>query len=284
MSLEMLAAVWDLELERNEKDVLEVLAWHANADGICWPSKARIMYRTGLSESTVKRTLAALRKKGLITVEKYAEGGRGRTPIYMVHPEKGVKKPPFEEWRKGVQKGASDPKRGSDESEKGVRALTPEPSVENHHTEPSDVPPERDSFAKASESLSGGADALAAGNDDERECVRKAETGESDSSPKAAKKERNWFTFFCELAQALDVVITPEDRTRTARNLKDLARIHSPDETQMHQVIAKMLEARTAGYDLSPQKAYDRVLHRNVYPIGRAREHAEPKRRKKRVI
>lgn len=160
MSLEMLSAVWDLELERNERDVLEVLAWHANADGLCWPSKARIMYRTGLSESTVKRALASLRKQGLITVEQHAEGGRGRVPIYRLHPEKGVKKPPFEEWkrRKGAQGeplqsrskgGQPDTERGSYEREKGVRAVTPEPT-ENLHKEPSVYSEERESSYESS--------------------------------------------------------------------------------------------------------------------------------------
>lgn len=134
MSLETLSAVWELDLERNEKDVLEVLAWHANADGICWPSKARIMYTKNLSESTVKRTLASLKKKGLITVEAHAEGGRGKTPIYALHPTKGVRKLPFEEWKKGVRRDT----KGGQEEQKGVTAMTPEPSLEPS-LEPSDA-------------------------------------------------------------------------------------------------------------------------------------------------
>lgn len=150
MSLEILSAVWDLDLGRNQRDVLEVLAWHANADGLCWPSKARIMYKTSLSESTVKRALTGLKKRGLVTVEDHAGGGRGKTPLYRVRPEKGVKKPPFTEWlaeQKGFtqdvedeEKGATLPplpdqkgftgneKGGQDEHEKGFKAVTPEPS------------------------------------------------------------------------------------------------------------------------------------------------------------
>ncbi len=137
MSLEMLSAVWELDLERNEKDVLEVLAWHANADGICWPSKARIMYTKNLSESTVKRTLRSLKEMGLISVEAHAEGGRGKTPLYCIHPEKGAKKTPFNEWKEGQNKGGQDDQKGVTEnrkggqnSVKGVAAAAPEPSVE----------------------------------------------------------------------------------------------------------------------------------------------------------
>lgn len=124
MSLEMLSAVWNLDLERNEKDVLEVLAWHSNADGICWPSRARIMYTKGLSESVVKRTIRSLKKKGLITVEAHAEGGRGKTPLYKLHPEKGANKPPFEEWKQGQKGARASSKRG------------PELRPPNRHKEP----------------------------------------------------------------------------------------------------------------------------------------------------
>lgn len=119
MSLETLSAVWDLDLSRNKKAVLECLAWHANADNKCWPSKSRIMYRTNLSESTVKRTLAELKSDGLLSVIAHAQGGRGKAPIYELHPEKGFKKPPFNEWLKGFKM-----------TQKGVRALTPQPTIE----------------------------------------------------------------------------------------------------------------------------------------------------------
>ncbi len=149
MSLEMLSAVWDMELPRNEQAVIEVFAWHANADGVCWPSKARIMYRTGFSEPTVKRALRSLKDKELLTVEDHATGGRGRTPIYKLHPEKGVKKISFEEWKARLAKGGAGeplsgdkggqprPERGSNGAEKGVTAATPEPT-RNRQPEPSD--------------------------------------------------------------------------------------------------------------------------------------------------
>lgn len=148
MSLEMLSAVWDLELPQNERAVVEVFAWHANADGVCWPSRARIMYRTGFSEASVKRALRSLKEKRILTVEDHATGGRGRTPIYKLHPEKGVKKIPFEEWKERLAKGVgseplsmnkggqTEPERGSNSTEKGVTATTPEPT-ENRQPEPS---------------------------------------------------------------------------------------------------------------------------------------------------
>lgn len=152
MSLEMLSAVWDLDLTKNEQDVMEVLAWHSNADGVCWPSKARIMHTKKLSESTVKRTLKSLKDKGLLSVEAHADGGRGRTPLYRLHPEKGARKTPFKEFAAALRKrkkegqaeplsddkgGQRDTERGSGGTGKGVRAATPEPTRNRQH-EPSD--------------------------------------------------------------------------------------------------------------------------------------------------
>jgi hypothetical protein len=135
MSLEMLSAVWELDLPRTEKDVLEVLAWHANADGICWPSKARIMYTKGLSEASVKRAFASLKQKGLIKVEAHAKGGRAKTPIYQLHPEKGLKMIPFEQWKEQHKGAQGESKRGSLRPEKGL-TVSPEPT-ENRQIEPS---------------------------------------------------------------------------------------------------------------------------------------------------
>lgn len=75
----------------------------------------------------------------------------------------------------------------------------------------------------------------------------------------ASFETRNWFTFYCELAKQLDVIITPEDRKATASHFKDLVRLREPTEAEMKKLISKMLEARASGYDMSPQKALGKV-------------------------
>lgn len=75
---------------------------------------------------------------------------------------------------------------------------------------------------------------------------------------------KNPFTFFCHLAKVLDVIITPEDRKNTAKHFKDLKRLQKPNRRELTQVVSKMLEARTSGYDMSPQKALDKVRNGNV--------------------
>jgi DNA-binding MarR family transcriptional regulator len=98
----------------------------------------------------------------------------------------------------------------------------------------------------------------------------------------SATAQKNWFSFFCELAEPLDIIITPEDRKQTARHFKDLVRLESPSEPEMKKVVSKMLEARTSGYEVSPQKALGKVRGGNVVPFKPKEQ--EPSRPKKKVI
>ena len=54
MSVEQMALVWKLpeEVGSTCRLVLLALADHADADGKCWPSYARLMSMTGLSRRT----------------------------------------------------------------------------------------------------------------------------------------------------------------------------------------------------------------------------------------
>ena len=80
MSIVLLAAAWDLEIGSTEKMVLMCLCDHANAEGACWPSVARICRKTSKSERTVQAALKWLREAGYFTVERQ----RGPTPLYRL--------------------------------------------------------------------------------------------------------------------------------------------------------------------------------------------------------
>jgi hypothetical protein len=90
-----MSQVWEIQLGRSERDVLLVMADHANDDGVCWPSRALICWMTGLSEATVKRALTGLREKNLITCVANELGGSGKVPIYELRLRKGIRKRPF---------------------------------------------------------------------------------------------------------------------------------------------------------------------------------------------
>ena len=113
MSVDMVAACKKLDYTGAKRVVLMEYADHANDDGICWPSRSRIMYNTGLSESAVKQQTKELREAEVIMVVDHHEGGRGRIPIYKVQPEKGPHKVPFKEWCEEHLKGSKGPPPGS---------------------------------------------------------------------------------------------------------------------------------------------------------------------------
>jgi hypothetical protein len=83
VSLSTSVAAWAADLSALDKLVLLSLADHADSDGHCWPSVARLSDRCGMHRSaSVMRSLAALKAAGHITVE----AGSGRLNRYRVHP------------------------------------------------------------------------------------------------------------------------------------------------------------------------------------------------------
>lgn len=89
----------------------------------------------------------------------------------------------------------------------------------------------------------------------------------------------NLFTYYCHLANAMGLDIFPEDREQTAGNFAALLRKHEPDRETRIRVVSKMLEARTAGVSLSPQKAYEKIMFGNVHQLRTNPEQARPKKR-----
>lgn len=73
---------WDTEIPPPEKLILLSLSDQANDEGITWPSVSSIVKKTGMSERTVFRHLAALEKLGHI----HREQRIGSSTIYHIHP------------------------------------------------------------------------------------------------------------------------------------------------------------------------------------------------------
>lgn len=84
MSIRLLSAAWDLDIGSTEKMVLMCLCDHANDDGVCWPSVARIVRKTSKSERTVQTALKWLRENGFFVID----GVNGTTPKYVLDPRK----------------------------------------------------------------------------------------------------------------------------------------------------------------------------------------------------
>lgn len=82
MSVQLMDLVWKTKLSPGPKLVALALADHADEQGSCWPSIARIAARSGLNERTVFRHLRLLEKNGLVKKEHRA----GRSTRYTVTP------------------------------------------------------------------------------------------------------------------------------------------------------------------------------------------------------
>ena len=121
MSIKLLSAVWDLEMDSTKKMVLMCLCNHANDEGVCWPSVATIRKKCGNSERTVQSALKWLSDNGYFKF--YDVPGKGRT--YRLNPRKictPAKSAP-------VQKTTDTPAESAPHPRKICTLIPNEPSV-----------------------------------------------------------------------------------------------------------------------------------------------------------
>ncbi len=137
-----MAAVWALDLPANEKLVLLAHADHANDEGIAYPSRRRIAWKTGYTEKSVQRITRRLRDAGLLELYgtanartgelvRGARPSRGLVPCYRVCPGRGSKMDPLFPLKGGHPRQEG----GRIASKKGVADGPP-----NHQGEPSVEP------------------------------------------------------------------------------------------------------------------------------------------------
>lgn len=88
---------WAFQLEMRDptaKAVLIALADHANDDGKCWPSVARLCLFTSLADRTVRRALRRLSAEGLITlVERSNQTSVVTLPVTLTAPARSERPP-----------------------------------------------------------------------------------------------------------------------------------------------------------------------------------------------
>ena len=119
--------VWKLDLDHGEQSVLLAMADHADDDGTrCYPSVPFLAWKTGYSESQVRRIMKQLRESGLIVPVANEGGGRGNPVEYHIHLEKGSRKPPFSPKRQRDTLEAHDADlEPADDSENPSAVMTP---------------------------------------------------------------------------------------------------------------------------------------------------------------
>lgn len=75
MSVQMMGAVFNLDIPSTEKLVLLALADHVSEEGVCWVGVRRLMTKTSLSEGCVRRICRSLEGLGLLMSEARFKGG-----------------------------------------------------------------------------------------------------------------------------------------------------------------------------------------------------------------
>lgn len=92
MSYPLLTAVLPLKLPANEKHVLTVLAFHADADAECWPSSALLAKECCLHIKEVGKCLLYLKNGGFLR----RDFRKGRSTVYHLLPSAiGVDRSPL---------------------------------------------------------------------------------------------------------------------------------------------------------------------------------------------
>jgi Helix-turn-helix domain len=148
MSIRLMNEIWALDLTPSEKLLLLAMADHANDAGTrVYPSIERLVWKTGLGERTVYRTMRILEGDGIVVKEAQG-GGRGKTTHYRLVLEKADKQPPFGAQKQRHEDAVCHPEtlspwQGLDNEtlppwQKNPATMAPEPSFEpslknNHH-------------------------------------------------------------------------------------------------------------------------------------------------------
>lgn len=106
MSVKVMSAVWERDdLDASERLVMLSLADHADDEGVCYPSIARLCKRTSMSDRGIQKVLSRLIDRGFLSVKVGAgRSGSNRyfvnanpepcSPPNPVHPEPGSPPPP----------------------------------------------------------------------------------------------------------------------------------------------------------------------------------------------
>ena len=144
MSVKMMSAVYDSDLEKSVKAIALAYADHADDDGgSIYPATSRVSWKTGYSERQVRRATAQLKKMGVLKKAGTMESG---VILYRMIAAKLPQRPPYDLWREENKKGGGDKmsgvtgcQGGGDKIspppvEKGGDRVSPKPSYTNHHT------------------------------------------------------------------------------------------------------------------------------------------------------
>lgn len=134
MSNEAITWAFKQELPMNEKFILVALADYADDEHSCFPSHSKTAARVGASVPTVKRCIAKLADRGLITIERrLRENGSHSANRYVLAVGGSVQsEPPPPPVQNDPPVQSDTHPRYSDEPGVGSPVTPPEPSINPH--------------------------------------------------------------------------------------------------------------------------------------------------------
>lgn len=134
MSVKIMSAIFESEdLPPTERLIMLSLADHADDNGRCYPSIARLCRRTGLKERAVQSNIKSLVAKGYVTIIPNA--GQGLANLYFIRATPAADAPPQEMHprTKRTPTPASNAETPAADAPKPSRTII-EPSVSNTGT------------------------------------------------------------------------------------------------------------------------------------------------------
>jgi len=110
LSHKLSSALWDLDIDGPEREVLSVLCYYADDDGTnCYPGMVLLIWKLGKSESQTQRILKRLEGRGIVTIVQRGLG-RGNGSEYTldlskINPKENcpIKKPRIQAIKPTIQ-------------------------------------------------------------------------------------------------------------------------------------------------------------------------------------
>jgi hypothetical protein len=126
MSIKIMTWIWENSLEEGTNLLmLLAIADHANDDGVCWPSIARLAQRARVEERQAKYIIKKLEANGAIEVQRGV--GRNNTSVYCIKGAADCTFSAKEKVQSSVIKGAVQREKVQSSVIKGAVAIAPDP-------------------------------------------------------------------------------------------------------------------------------------------------------------
>ena len=145
MSVKLMSKAWDMDLPMTSKMLLLALCDHANDDGICYPSQAKLAKKCSMGARAVIKHIKWLVDSGILTKERRQSTSKRQSDLYHINldsycvPEQYAPEQCAPARYAPARKASVPAQYAGSEPEQCAGSYIEEPSVINHQYEPSDI-------------------------------------------------------------------------------------------------------------------------------------------------